>query len=242
MTQLSEGSGRWAPFASVIAHRGASKAERENTLDAFRRAGEMGAEAVELDVRRTADGVLVVHHNPGLDDGRVIATMEYSELPSHVPTLTDALDACAGMWVNVEIKNDPEEPDFDPTDSIADDTIAMLLDREEDHRWVISSFRMETVDRCRALAPTIRTAWLCVAAPEGIARTLVAKGHIALHPWVAMLTKEIVDDCHAAGVQVNTWTCDDPARMKELMRWGIDGICTNVPDAALLVREAGDWA
>jgi len=242
MTQLSDGSGGWKPFTSVIAHRGASKAERENTVEAFRRAGQMGAEAVELDVRRTADGVLVVHHNPGFEDGRVIATMEYGELPSHVPTLTDALDACAGMWVNVEIKNDPEEPDFDPTESIADDTIALLVDRDEDHRWVISSFRMETVDRCRALAPTIRTAWLCIAAPEGVARTLLAKGHIALHPWVAMLTEEVVDECHAAGVQVNTWTCDDPARMKELMRWGIDGICTNVPDVGLAIREAGAWA
>ena len=127
MTQLSDGSGgSWAAYTAVIAHRGASRAERENTLAAFRRAGEMGADAVELDVRRTADGVLVVHHNPGLDDGRVIATMQHGELPAHVPTLTDALDACAGMWVNVEIKNDPTEPDFDPTDSIADETMALL--------------------------------------------------------------------------------------------------------------------
>ena len=56
-----------------------------------------------------------------------------------------------------------------------------------------------------------------------------------------MLTKEIVDDCHAAGVQVNTWTCDDPERMAELAGWGIDGICTNVPDVALgiLTRPGG---
>ena len=46
-----------------MAHRGASRAEAENTVAAFRRAGEMGADAVELDVRRTADGVLVVHHD-----------------------------------------------------------------------------------------------------------------------------------------------------------------------------------
>ncbi len=241
MTQLSDGSGRWASYTAVLAHRGASKAERENTVEAFRRAGEMGADAVELDVRRTADGVLVVHHNPQLDDHRVIATLTHADLPEHVPTLTDALDACAGMWVNVEIKNDPQEPDFDPAETIADDTIRLLVDRDEDHRWVISSFRMETVDRCRALAPTIRTAWLCLAAPAGISRTLVAKGHVALHPWVAMLTRELVDECHAAGVQVNTWTCDDPARMSELIEWGVDGICTNEPDVALalLGRSVG---
>src|SRR4051812_33810066 len=91
----------------VIAHRGASKAERENTLGAFRRARAMGADAVELDVRRTVDGVLVVHHDP-----------LPAELTPHVPTLGDALDACTGMWVNVEIKNDPDEPDFDERDTI----------------------------------------------------------------------------------------------------------------------------
>ena len=112
------------PPTAVIAHRGASRAAPENTVEAFLTAARMGADAVELDVRRTADGVLVVHHDPRLADTRVIVATPYRDLPAHVPTLAAALDACAGMWVNVEIKNDAEEPDFDPTDSIADDTIA----------------------------------------------------------------------------------------------------------------------
>lgn len=223
----------------VIAHRGASRAERENTLVAFRRAGEMGAQAVELDVRRTADGVLVVHHNPHLHDLRLVADTARADLPEHVPTLGDALDACAGMWVNVEIKNDPDEPDFDPTESIADETVAHLVARGEDHRWVISCFRVETVDRCRELAPSIRTAWLCSEPPADAAERMAAKGHSALHPWVGALTRDTVEACHAAGVRVNTWTCDDPDRMAELIAWGIDGICTNVPDVALRVlRDA----
>ncbi len=222
----------------VMAHRGASKAEPENTLAAFRRAGEMGSDAVELDVRRTSDGVLVIHHNPHLPDGRLLASIVHADLPVSVPTLGEALDASAGMWVNVEIKNDPEEPDFDPTEMIADETLAHLLGRNEDERWLISCFRIETVDRCRALAPQIKTAWLCVDAPQGIADTLVNKGHHALHPWVKMLTRETLDACHAAGVQVNTWTCDDPARMAELIEWGIDGICTNMPDVALAAVRA----
>jgi glycerophosphoryl diester phosphodiesterase len=219
----------------VIAHRGASKAQRENTLAAFRAAGEMGADAVELDVRRSNDGVLVVHHNPHYGDGRLVAATNFADLPEGVPTLAEALDACVGMWVNVEIKNDPSEPDFDPSESIADETIAHLIARDEDHRWLISCFRIETVDRCRALAPQITTAWLCNLAPEGIARRLMQQGHLALHPWVAMLTRETIESCHAEGVQVNTWTCDDPARMAELIEWGADGICTNVPDVALRV-------
>jgi len=220
---------------AVLAHRGASRAERENTVAAFQRAGAMGAQAVELDVRRTSDGVLVVHHNPHFHDHRLVAGTPLAEIPEYVPTLAAALDACAGMWVNVEIKNDPNEPDFDATESIADETIAHLLARGEDHRWLISCFRVETVDRCRSLAPQIRTAWLCDTVPAGAAADMVARGHVALHPNVHHLTRDAIAACHAVGVQVNTWTCDDPARMRELIEWGIDGICTNVPDVALTV-------
>ncbi len=223
----------------IIAHRGASRAERENTIAAFAMAADMGSDAVELDVRRTIDGVLVVHHNPHLDDGRLVAAIAAADLPDHVPTLTAALDACGALWVNVEIKNDPEEPDFDPDDLIADQTMALLLARETDQRWVISAFRIETVDRCRAIADLagapIRTAWLTSVVPDDVVAILLAKGHIAVHPWVKLLRREVIDECHAAGIAVNTWTCDDPVRMAELIEWGIDGICTNVPDVALSV-------
>jgi glycerophosphoryl diester phosphodiesterase len=224
-------------MTAVIAHRGASKAEPENTVRAFRRAVEMRTDGIELDVRRTRDGVLVVHHNPDLADGRVIAHVDRDELPSHVPTLDEALDACRPAWVNVEIKNDPTEPDFDATDSIADETIELLARRGEgDDRWLISSFRRETVDRCRALRPMIRTAWLTVKVEDTeavrVLDGLVASGHGALHPWVGALTRDLVDACHARGLAVNTWTCDDETRMIELVEWGVDGICTNLPDAA----------
>ena len=224
-------------MTAVIAHRGASKAERENTVEAFARAVGMRTDAIELDVRRTRDGVLVVHHNPDLADGRVIANIDRAELPDHVPTLDVALDACRPAWVNVEIKNDSSEPDFDPTDSIADETIALLARRDEgDDRWLISSFRRETVERCRELRPTIRTAWLTVKIDDadviGVLDDLATTGHAALHPWVGALTREVVDACHARGLEVNTWTCDDPARMDELIEWGVDGICTNLPDVA----------
>jgi glycerophosphoryl diester phosphodiesterase len=217
----------------VLAHRGASKVERENTIEAFHLAGMMGSNAVELDVRRTSDGFLVVHHDPTLADGRVIVEVTAADLPSYVPHLGAALDACSGMWVNVEIKNDPTEPDFDPTDRIADHTVAELFERGEDDRWLISSFRIETIDRCRALANSIRTAWLVSDIPEDVIATMVSRGHAALHPWVETLHRSHIDVCHGAGIEVNTWTCDDPQRIAELVEWGIDGICTNVPDLAL---------
>ena len=219
----------------VLAHRGASTAERENTVAAFRRAHEMGANGVELDVRRSGDDVLVVHHDALLSDGRVIRDTPSAELPEHIPTLDEALDACACMWVNLEIKNDPTEPDFDDSEWVAEQTMALLDRRGEPDRWLMSSFRIETMDRCRALAPHIRTAWLTSIVPTDVVEILLAHGHIALHPWVRTLGKYVIDECHAAGIVVNTWTCDDPERMRELIEWGIDGICTNVPDVALAV-------
>jgi glycerophosphoryl diester phosphodiesterase len=146
------------------------------------------------------------------------------------------------MWVNVEIKNDSSEPDFDPDDTIADATISCLRRRDEgDDRWLISSFRRSTVDRCRQLHPAIATAWLTVAVPdddiETVARDLASSGHQALHPWVGALNRHAVETCHRHGLRVNTWTCDDPERMKELIEWGVDGICTNVPDIALEVLQ-----
>lgn len=202
----------------------------------------MGADAVELDVRRSADGHLVVHHDPRLADGRNIVGTTRRELPDDLPSLDAALDACLGMWVNVEIKNDPNEPDFDPSDSVAFEVAAALVGRGDPHRYLVSSFRRETIDALRRATELVPTAWLTIGIPEpdtaAVLDSLVADGHCALHPWVATLSREVIDECHERGLGVNTWTCDDPQRMAELVSWGIDGICTNVPDVAIDVLRA----
>ena len=223
----------------VIAHRGASKVERENTLAAFRRAGEMGADAVELDVRRTADGKMAIHHDAHLPDGRLICDINASDMPEHVPFLPEALDACAGMWVNIEIKNHPIDADYDPNDTLAATIAAHLAERGEDHRWLISAFNRPTIDAMRTFRPEVRTAWLTEGVRasdwERVARDLANSGHIALHPYVKHLDEGCVSAFHAAGLQVNSWTVDNPDDMRRIIGWGIDGICTNVPDIALSV-------
>ena len=112
-------------MTDIIAHRGASRAAPENTVDAFALAVAMGADGIELDVRRTRDGCLVVHHDARIASGEAIIDLDRRDLPDHIPDLRDALLACAGpsgaveVTVNIEIKNDAGEPDFDPTRSIA---------------------------------------------------------------------------------------------------------------------------
>ncbi len=216
----------------VIAHRGASVAERENTVEAFRRAVVMGAAGIELDVRRTADGALVVHHDAHVADGRVIIDTLADDLPSHVPSLEAALEACAGAWVNVEIKNSRAEPDFDPLRSLADDVVRTLRATDDDERWVVSSFDLAMVDRVQGLGPGLPTAWLVVAIPDDVELRLAAGRHHAVHPWVHGLEQHHVERLHAGGYRVNAWTCNEPDRLRELAAWGVDGVCTDVPDVA----------
>ncbi len=223
----------------VIAHRGASRAELENTLAAFEKAVSMGAHAVELDVRLSLDGVMVVHHDAKIKDGRAICQIEARELPAHIPTLEQALEVCVGLWVNIEIKNDPNEPDFDPTDKLAVSVADLLRRRAWCNRCLISCFRRETVDAMHALLPEVGTAWLTTGVRDvdiaDVAVGLRDSGHVALHPWVNLLTEHVVEVCHDNGIEVNTWTCDDAERMRQIISWGVDGICTNVPDIALAV-------
>src|SRR3954452_24949160 len=103
----------------IFAHRGASARYTENTVSAFQGARDLGADWVELDVRRTADGALAVSHDATLGDGQVVVETLAADLPPAVPSLADALDACAGMGVNVEIKNWPADVDYDADAAIA---------------------------------------------------------------------------------------------------------------------------
>lgn len=220
----------------IIAHRGASAAHPENTVTAFRAAGPLGADAVELDARRTADGAVVVLHDDALADGRVLVETERADLPSQIPTLAEALDACGDLVVNIEIKNWPEDRDFDPTEAVADEVVAELRRRGTPDRYLVSSFHRPTIDRVRVASPELATAFLHMR-EDGLTALAVAveHGHGALHPWYGWATEEVIAAAHEAGVVVNAWTVDDPAVMARLAGWGVDGIVTNVPDTALEV-------
>ena len=218
---------------AVIAHRGASAAFPENTLDAFRGAVGLGASWVELDVRRTADGFLAVHHDAHLGDGRALVELRAAELPSSVPSLAEALDACAPLGVNVEIKNSPNDVDFDESAALVEPVIADI--RSGSVAVLVSSFHPPTLDRVRAADPSIETAQLTfdLSNPPRTIERAVAAGHVALHPFDATVTAEVVALAHDAGLRVNVWTVDDPGRMVELAEMGVDGIVTNKPDVAV---------
>jgi glycerophosphoryl diester phosphodiesterase len=222
----------------VIAHRGASAAFPENTEAAFAGAIAQGADGVELDVRRTADGRLALSHDDTLADGRVVVETPFAELPGHVIDLAHALDVCAPLAVvNIEIKNWPDDKDFDPAEGLAGDVVAILERRGEldDGRNLISCFHLPTVDRVHELAPGLATAWLLglVDDPAALIDKAAARGHVAVHPHHAFVNETFVAHAHDAGLAVNTWTCDDPDRIRWLADAGVDAVVTNVPDVAL---------
>lgn len=222
----------------VIAHRGASAAYGDNTLAAFRGAVAQGADGVELDVRRTADGCLALSHDDRLPDGRLVVDLDFADLPPEVLDLAAALDACESLVVvNTEIKNWPEDADFDATERVAEAVVALLEARGEvtSDRHLISSFHLPTIDRVHRLAPALPTAWLLglVEEPGRLIDRAAAAGHVAVHPHHLFVDSAFVERAHAAGLAVNTWTCDEPDRIRWLADLGVDGVVTNVPDVAL---------
>lgn len=222
----------------VIGHRGTCGTFPDNSLAAFRDAIDQGADGVELDVRRTADGALALSHDDTLPDGRAVVELPRAALPPDMTVLADALDVCRPLpLVNIEIKNWPDDKDFDPTEQLAADVVALLEARGElqGSRYLVSCFHLPTVDRVHELAPELPTAWLL--GPVNDAAELIdraaAHGHVAIHPHHAFVNEELVRLAHQAGLAVNTWTCDDPDRIRWLAGLGVDGLVTNQPKVAL---------
>lgn len=219
----------------ILGHRGASAVERENTLAAFVRARELGADGVELDVRRTFDGLMVVHHDAHFANGEVIVETPVSAVPSDVPTLRDALVACGEMFVNIEIKNIAVDPDWDPDERVAAGVVALVGELAMTDRVIVSSFGLAAVNAVRAANPAIPTAWLTIPRYDQLRalETAAEHGHTALHPEHTAVTAELCDAARAAGIQINTWTVDDPEEMRRCSDLGVNAIVTN--DVALAV-------
>ena len=141
------------PAPLVLAHRGARRVAPENTIEAFTRALDQGADGVELDVHRTSDGRLVVHHDAEADRIGVLATRTLEEirgLRPEIPTLDEALDACAGSLVNIEVKNLPGDADYDPEEQAVGLVGDVVVSRGRRDNVLVSSFNLATIDRLRA--------------------------------------------------------------------------------------------
>lgn len=215
----------------IAAHQGASLRERGNTLPAFVRAVALGADAIELDARRTGDGVVVVHHDAHVG-GRALVSMSRAEvaaLAPWIPDLADALAACAPAWVDLEIKNDPDEPDHDPEDRVLQAALPLI-----DERVVVTSFNAVTVDR--AHREGLRCGRLLSWGDDPLQVVSAWPGYELVLPSKEMVppaaAASLVERARQAGAGVGIWTVDDPGQMHAYAAAGVDIVFTNAPDVA----------
>jgi glycerophosphoryl diester phosphodiesterase len=231
---------------AVWAHRGARALAPENTLVAFARALELGADGVELDVHRSADGALVVHHDAAAPDLGVLAQLAFGEIRARrpdIPTLDEVLDCCAGSPVNIEIKNLPADDDHDETEQAAAGVVELLTMRGRGDQTLVSSFHLPSIDRVHELDATIPTGFLVFGDDLGDALArCVDRGHAALHPFVGFLGDDVlvdlVEQARAVDVAINVWTVNDGSEIARLARAGVGAVITDVPDVARQVLSS----
>jgi len=230
----------------VLAHRGATAVAPENTLEAFVAASALGADGVELDVHRTADGGLVVHHDAAARGLGVLAERTQAEIRAaspEIPTLDEALSACAGMLVNIEVKNLPGDADYDPAEGVAAGVVELLASRGGRDDVLVSSFNLESVDRVRELDDTLPTGFLVLVGMDPVDAVDVAHthGHGAVNPDVRALVGDAaaatIARAHELGMTVNVWTVNDEHEMRRLTAAGVDAVITDVPDVARRVLD-----
>lgn len=196
----------------VIAHRGASYELPENTLPAFERAIELGADFIELDVH--ADG-----------EGRLVVTHDAPKRGRAYPTLEDALDLCRGrIGVMVELKT----PRRYRRHGVVERTVQLLTDAD-----VLVCFQRAALEEARALRPTLRT---CQHVGYGVSI------RAARDAWAAgfsdgRVTRRGLAAARALGLVSLVYTVNEPARMRELADAGAGGIFTDRPDLALRLRS-----
>ncbi len=228
----------------VVAHRGASAYEPENTLWAFQRAIDLGADMSELDAHMSKDGHVIVMHNATVEtttNGQgAIADMTLEQLKAldagkgeRIPTLQEVVDLVRGRnGIYLELKGEGTPG-----------PVADLLRRNSftsHDQAIVGSFKPWLVQEIRALAPEIATSLLVgpvYPADELIAMCRAAGADYVHLCWEArapqphkLLTPELLRDLRAAGLGIVLWHEERPDELAVLRTLDIDAICSNTPD------------
>ena len=209
-----------------IAHRGMPRLARENTLASFRLALEAGADGIELDVHTTADGVIVVHHDPTLPGGLAIRELTHAAFHQRAPdapTLRDVCDVVGGRAeLFVEIKGAGIEH------TVADELT------QYHGAYAIHSFDHSAIRRLHTSGITARLGVLFEGGENGLA-IMDECGAKDLWPNFPLVTCDLVTGVHARGGRVMAWTVNDAADAARLADLGVDGLCTD--DVNMLKRR-----
>lgn len=230
----------------IIGHRGASAYAPENTMSAFKMAYEMGANAIEFDVKLTKDGEVVVLHDATLDrttngSGRLSewSLEEIKKLDAggylngkytveHIPTLNEVLEnlgAC--LLFNIELTNYASI-----TDDLAKKVIREVEERGMENQVLLSSFNPLTLIRANGITKRIPTALLISRKQSALMRGLLQwiTPYDVYHPHYSLVSRNLVVDQHRKGRKIITWTVNEPEHIRTLLKMRIDGIITDKPD------------
>ena len=228
------------PGVRMVAHRGVSGLERENTCAAFVAAGNRSYFGVETDIHRTADGRYIVFHDDNLTrllgDGRVVEEMCFDELRALrltdldgnargdllLPTLEEYVHICKKYDKDcvLEIKNH-----FEPED--IDNVIAIIRGIGWLERTIFISFDLPNMICIRERLPQQRAQYLVSTFGDDLLDILTGH-HLDLDIKYSSLSAEQVRACHEAGIQVNVWTVNEAADAERLAGYGVDFITSNI--------------
>jgi len=221
----------------VIAHRGASGYEYENSRAAFRAARARGADAIELDIHAAADGVLFVHHDEVVSGVHITrssaAQVRALRLPNgeSIPALEDALAVIdPALQVFIEVKSLP--PQFD------DRLLAVVDGVGSGGRCAVHGFDHRIVQRLGVARPALVRGVLLASYPLRPLEALQDTGATVLWQEQSLIDAALVDALHTAGYRIYAWTVNDPEDMRRLLALHVDGLCTNVPDVGRRAVQA----
>lgn len=223
------------PF--IIGHRGASGYEPENTLRSFQRALDMGVDMIELDVYRCASGEVVVIHDATLNR-TTNGTGHVTQLPwheikkydagqgEHVPLLSQVFDLVnKRITINIELK-----------DAQAVQPVAQLIHSYVNGKnwsydnFIVSSFDHDALNEFRNYCPQVKIGAIFEKnTRRHIKRTQQAHAQFIVVHYTTV-TKKLIMQAHACGLQVFAYTVNDRRMAKKLQKLHIDGIATNYPD------------
>lgn len=221
----------------LLGHRGSPHQFRENTLPGFQAALEAGLDGVEVDVRRLADGTLVLHHDPHLKDGRFLRELRRSEVPEWLPTVPEFLAwmADTGAYVNIEFKWEREA--WRPDDRVHR-TLDLVRGLGLGKRVLVSSFNPLYLLAARQAAPELERGFLFEhsLSPALLMAVMRWTGSVAVHPKHALIDAEFMTLARRQGWRVNTWTVNEEAEVKRLTSLGVDALIGNFPAVLLTAR------
>lgn len=238
-------------MTEVWCHRGYSGRYPENTMLAFRKAAETGAEGIELDVQLTRDGEVVVLHDETLDrttDGTgPVARVDLKTLKTYnagknfpefgfqaTPTFREYLEFAkeTGIFTDIELKTG-----VNPYPGIEEKVWSMIREFGLESRVMFSSFRYESLRNIRHLAPEVDCGYLSEDWTADLPEHIRGLGLQASHPFYLDLTKSRCRRLTAAGQPINTYTPNGERDLRRLMAWGVNAVITNEPKLALKIRE-----